>query len=122
VAVVLALVQTKKKNKYTQTKQYKKHSTNNTKHSKLVYLMAVIWNTQRMITSAINTFVLLIVRQYGTRKEQRFMQGSAPSHIAHAVHACLDSMCLIGGLGVEAQQICLRKVPVIVHVISFCKK
>ena len=84
--------------------------------------MAVVWNTQRVIISAINTFVLLIVPQCGTRKEQRFMQGSAPSHIALAVRACLDNLCHFGGLGVEDQQICLRKVSVIVHVISFCKK
>jgi hypothetical protein len=50
------------------------------------------------------------------------MQGSAPSHTVLAVHACLDNLCLVGGLGVEDQQICLRKVPVKVHVISFCKK
>ena len=84
--------------------------------------MAVIWKTQRVIISAIYTFVLLIVPQCGTRKEQRFMQGSAPSHIAFAVHACLDNLCLVGGLGLEDKQICLLKVPVMVHVISFCKK
>ena len=69
-----------------------------------------------MITSIINTFVLHIFPQCGTRKEQRFMQGSAPSN------ACLDNLCLVSGLGVEDQQICLRKVPVIMYVISFCKK
>jgi hypothetical protein len=88
----------------------------------VVDLMAVIWNTQRVNISAINTFVLFIVPQCGTRKEERFMQGSAPSLIALAVHACLDNPCLVGGLGVEEQQICLRKVPVIGHAISFCKK
>jgi len=75
-----------------------------------------------VIISAINTFVLLVVPQCGTRKEQRFMPGSALSHIALAVHACLNNLCLVGGLGVEDQQICLRKVLVTVHVISFCKK
>ena len=72
-----------------------------------------------MIISIINTFVLPIVPQCGTRKEQRFIQGSAPSHIALPLHAFLDNLCLIGGLGEEDQHICLHKIPVIVHVIYF---
>jgi len=38
VALVLTLITVKtNKNKYTETKQYKKNSTNNTKHSKYKY-------------------------------------------------------------------------------------
>ena len=67
----------------------------------------------------ISTFVLPIVPQCGSHEEKSFLQGSAPSHIALAVHACLDSQCLVCGLGVEDQQLCLRKVAVAVNVISF---
>jgi len=50
------------KNKYTQTKEYTKHSTNNTKHSK--YKCAYYQKTHTIITHTVTTYAHLQTSRY----------------------------------------------------------